>query len=393
MGLPELLLAAKKDTSGIACPEEKREAEKRIAARHAEAAAIDASGFVSRSASSEDGSNSSRAPGANDDDDDEHNAYEGDDGNQSGSTNSPRDSEGASDCNEDDPNTDTIPEKADATSIDIDLQDVLNKIKSPAVQYGVEKDADDTNPDKAEAPTIDTDARRVELAGAHIAAQHRLRQKRSKSVLDGDEDDHKETDEAAQYKVVTDYLSTLPPPPKGFDREMVTKYLNAQWRASADSSLSPTVNTDLADNPTKIKRPAVKSNSAAALKRKKTAATSFVPETQEDIVVPATRTADTSLDPSLLIALKRANTTAPPAKKQKKASSSTHKSKRAALPVMAPNQKPSTLTSEQAGTCAFYKEYLKAAVHAIAPQDPPHQPFFYVGRGQHAACRWLTDGY
>ena len=245
-----------------------------------------------------------------------------------------------------------------------------------------------------------------------------IRQKRSKTVLDGVEDDDEETDTnqdkgeatatvqslptfAAQYKVVTDYLERQgfgpdDTPPKGYDRESVTKFLVEKGYCtseSAASSIIPTANTNLAEKQPKKKRPAVKSNAAATSKRKKTAATSFVPETQEDTLVPDTSTADTSFDPSILIALERANTKVPHTKKPKKASSTTHKSKRAPMPVMAPNQKPSTLTSEQAGTCAFYKEYLKAAVHAIAPQDPPQQPFFYVGRGQHDACRWLTDRY
>jgi len=431
MGLAELLLAAKKDTSGIACPEEKEEAAKRIAARHAAAAAIDASGFVSRSAS-EDGSNHSRSSSASDVEDEDHNAYEGDDGNQSGSSNSASEGASASYSNEDDPNTDTNPEKGDATSIDIDLEEALRKIKSPAVQYGIEKDTEDTdtnpdkadaedpdtNPDKAEATLTDAEANRVDQHAAAFAAMHRLRQKRSKTVLDGVEDDDEETDTnqdkgeatatvqslptfAAQYKVVTDYLERQgfgpdDTPPKGYDRESVTKFLVEKGYCtseSAASSIIPTANTNLAEKQPKKRRPAVKSNAAATSKRKKTAATSFVPETQEDTLVPDTSTADTSIVPSILIALERANTTVPHSKKPKKASSTTHKSKRAPLPVMAPNQKTSTLTSEQAGTCAFYKEYLKAAVHAIAPQDPPQQPFFYVGRGQHDACRWLTDRY
>ena len=431
MGLPELLLAAKKDTSGIACPEEKEEAAKRIAARHAAAAAIDASGFVSRSAS-EDGSNHSRSSSISDVEDEDHNAYEGYDGNQSGSSNPDSEVASASNSNEDDPNTDTNPEKGDATSIDIDLEEALRKIKSPAVQYGIEKDAEDTdtnpdkadaeepdtNPDKADAALTDAEANRVDLAAAALAAQHRLRQRRSKTVLDGVEDDDEGTDTnqdkgeatatvqslptyAAQYKVVTDYLERQgfgpdDTPPKGYDRESVRKFLVEKGHCtseSAASSIIPTANTNLAKKQPKKKRPAVKSNAAATSKRKKTAATFLVPETQEDTVVPDTSTADTSIDPSILIALERANTTVPHKKKPKKASSTTHKSKRAPMPVMVPNQKPSTLTSEQAGTCAFYKEYLKAAVHAIAPQDPPQQPFFYVGRGQHDACRWLTDRY
>jgi hypothetical protein len=430
MGLPELLLAAKKDTSGIACPEEKEEAAKRIAARHAAAAAIGASGFVSRSAS-EDGSNTSRSSSAYNVDDDDHNAHEGDDGNQSGSSNSASEGASASYCHAADPNTDPNPAQVDATSLDIDPEEPLRKIKSPVVQHGVEKDADDpdtnpdkadaenpdTNPDKADATTIDAEANRVDLAAAAIAAQHRLRKKRSKTALDGEEDDDEETDtnqdkgeatasvqklptHAAQCKVVMDYLKRQgfgpdDTPPKGYDRKSVTKFLVEKGYCTAESAASsriPTANTNLADNPTKKRSPAVKSKNAATLKRKKTDATSFVPETQEDALVPDTRTEDTSIDPSILIALERANTTVPHTKKQKKASSTTHKS-RPAMPVIAPNQKTSTLTSEQAGTCAFYKEYLKAAVYAIAPQDPPQQPFFYVGRGQHDACRWLTDRY
>jgi hypothetical protein len=103
---------------------------------------------------------------------------------------------------------------------------------------------------------------------------------------------------------------------------------------------------------------------------------SFVPETQCDAHAPAAAAPSTL--PEKLGALARVQQTvrATRKKKIKKAASVPHRGKQTAMPVMAPNQNVNTLTSDQAGTRAFCKEHLKVAVHAIAPQGPPQQPFF-----------------
>jgi hypothetical protein len=212
---------------------------------------------------------------------------------------------------------------------------------------------------------------------------------------------------------------------QGYDSESITKFLVEKGHCSAESaalSLKKNVDKDLgfvlpklthnlkAMEKTDTTRPIVK---PPAVKRKKQQDTalktatfkkprparatptdkskgkrsmSFIPETQHDDNTPAAAAPSTL--PDELDERARVQQTVQATKKTKtKAASKPHRSKQTAMPVMAPNQKVNTLTSEQAGTCAFYKEYLKAAVHAIAPQDPPQQSFFTWAAGNmtHAA--------
>ena len=149
---------------------------------------------------------------------------------------------------------------------------------------------------------------------------------------------------------------------------------------------------DSAPKPGTFKRPRP-ANPTPADKSPRNTSSSITPETHHEDHAPDAAAPSTL--PEKLNALARVQQTvkAPKNTKTKAASMPPTGGKQTPLPVMAPNQKVNTLTSEQAGTCAFYKEFLKAAVHAIAPQDPPQQPFFYVGRGPHDACRWLTNRY
>ena len=210
--------------------------------------------------------------------------------------------------------------------------------------------------------------------------------------------------------------------PEGYDSKSITKFLVERGYCSAESAASSLkknkdpdlgfVLPKLTHDPkavektdttrAKVKPPAGKRKKlqdtalkTASFKRPRSARAtptdtskgkgpkSIIPETQHDDNAPAPAAPSTL--PDEFDERERVQQT------RTKAASKPHRSKQIAMPVMAPNQKVNTLTSEQAGTCAFYKEFLKAAVHAIAPQDPPQQPFFYVGRGPHDACRWLTN--
>ena len=67
--------------------------------------------------------------------------------------------------------------------------------------------------------------------------------------------------------------------------------------------------------------------------------------------------------------------------------------KKAPEPVMGRDTKVIELSAIQAGTYAFLTEYVRSMTHAIGPQDPPVQPFFYPGRGPLDACRVLHSMY
>jgi hypothetical protein len=213
---------------------------------------------------------------------------------------------------------------------------------------------------------------------------------------------------------------------QGYGMEALTKFLVDKGYCTAESAASSIVRNGEMDlgnllkavKKTDTTRPAVKNPGVKRKKKKDSAlkpastfkrprpakptpadkspqntSSSIIPETQhEDHVSDA---AAPSTIPETLNTLARVQqpVKAPKKTKTKAASMPPRGGKQTPLPVMTPNQKVNTLTSEQAGTCAFYKEYLKAAVHAIAPQDPPQQPFFYVGRGPHDACRRLTLRY
>ena len=170
----------RKDTSGIACPEEKEEAKKRIAARRQAAAVIDASGFVSQSGSdndnndednnddgedgedvSEEGSNFSGSNSALDED--RSSAGEDDDGSKSGSTSAACESDNGGSANDDtNPDPGTNPDKDEATA--------SSPPRSPpeprADAIGSSLHTKDTNPkDTAKAPGTEGDISELRSMG------------------------------------------------------------------------------------------------------------------------------------------------------------------------------------------------------------------------------------
>jgi len=182
----------------------------------------------------------------------------------------------------------------------------------------------------------------VDQAAAANAAALRLRNKRSKSVLDGEEDAAEDTDT----------------PPSAEDEGSLSSDRESAEEAPAKPKKS------------KKKQPATKTS-----KKRKQLPTEQSPSAEDE----RSSSADLQLDE--LVPAKLTATTKRPKKKISM--------KKTPAVTMGRDTKPTDLTPVQAGTYAFLAEYVRNFTHMTWPQEPPVQAFIYPGRGPTDACRAL----